>query len=128
MEPLLFCLFLIHSLACLSALLNSFLLAMLEPSAIRPDLVVYLMASPKVLIKRIRKRNHAYERKITQEYLEELVSAYSKYFFAYDQSPLLVVNTSQIDFVNRDEDFEQLVEEIINHERGVKHFIPLGAE
>ncbi len=100
---------------------------MLAPAAIKPDLVVYLVASPKVLLKRIRRRNHDYERKITAEYLEELVSAYSKFFFGYDESPLLVVNTSEIDFVEKKEDFEELVNEITSHTRGVKHFIPLGA-
>lgn len=100
---------------------------LLAPVAIKPDLVVYLTASTKVLLKRIRKRKHTYERKITEDYLEELVSAYNRFFFSYEQSPLLVVNTSQIDFIDEKEDFDRLVEEIVNHKKGVKHFIPLGA-
>ena len=101
--------------------------SMLEPAAIKPDLVVFLVASPKMLFKRIRLRNRPYERKITAEYLEELVSAYNKFFFSYNQSPLLVVNTSELDFVHSKEDFERLVEEIVSHNRGVKHFIPIGS-
>ena len=100
---------------------------LLESAAIRPDLVVYLVASPKILMKRIGHRRRTYERKITSEYLDELVSAYNRFFFSYEQSPLLVVNTSEIDFVQSSEDFEQLVEEIVSHQRGVKHFIPLGS-
>lgn len=102
--------------------------SMLETSSIKPDLVVYLTASPKVLIKRIKQRGRPSERKITAEYLEELVSAYNHFFFNYSQSPLLVVNCNEIDFVNSDEDFEQLVLEIISHTRGIKHFIPIGAQ
>lgn len=98
---------------------------LLESVAIKPDLVVYLVASTKVLLKRIRSRNRSYERKITPEYLEELVSAYNRYFFSYTQSPLLVINTSELDIVNSEEDYKQLVEEIITHKRGVKHFIPV---
>jgi deoxyadenosine/deoxycytidine kinase len=100
---------------------------LLAASAIRPDLVVYLVANPKILMKRIRRRARTYERRITQEYLEELVSAYNGFFFNYDDSPLLVVNTSQIDFVHSDEDFENLVNEILSHRRGMKHFIPIGS-
>ena len=65
----------------------------------KPDLVVYLQARPEVLYKRIKKRDKKYERGVTLEYLEEVAQAYNRYFFQYDETPLLVVSTSEIDFV-----------------------------
>jgi deoxyguanosine kinase len=100
---------------------------MLELEVTKPDLVVFLVAHPKVLLKRIRIRNHSYERRLGLEYLQELTNAYSKFFFAYDETPLLVVNTSDIDFVNNAEHFDALLNEITTHTRGTKHFIPLGS-
>ncbi|MCB9477534.1 MAG: deoxynucleoside kinase [Deltaproteobacteria bacterium] len=100
---------------------------MFEFEIVKPDLVVFLVAHPKVLLKRIRVRNHAYERRLGIEYLDQLTEAYSKFFFAYDESPLLVVNTSEIDFVNNPEHFDALLTEIDTHTRGTKHFIPLGS-
>ena len=99
---------------------------MLSKVVVKPDLVVYMTAETKVLLKRIKRRNRSFERRITHEYLDELVTAYSDFFFAYSASPLLVVNTSQMDFVHNEADFEALVNEIITHERGVKHFIPVS--
>lgn len=98
----------------------------LEPSFVQPDLVVFLVAEPKVLLKRIRIRNHSYERRLSNEYLEKLNGAYNKFFFSYDEGPLLVVNTSDIDFVNNREHFDALLKEILRHDQGTKHFIPLG--
>ncbi len=89
-----------------------------------PDLVVFLQAKPEVLLHRIKTRNISYEREIDLKYLRELVEAYNYYFFHYDQSPLLVVDTSEIDFVNRKEDFSQLVREIYQMKKGTWYFIP----
>ncbi|MCC6160259.1 MAG: deoxynucleoside kinase [Deltaproteobacteria bacterium] len=100
---------------------------LLEIEVAKPDLVVFLVADPKVLLKRIRIRNHPYEQRLGLEYLEQLTNAYSKFFFAYDESPLLVVNTSRMDFVNNPRDFDALMSEIENHTKGTKHFIPLGS-
>jgi deoxyadenosine/deoxycytidine kinase len=100
---------------------------LLEPEAVRPDLVIYLVAEPAVLLERIRHRNREYERPITADYLRELIAAYSRFFFAYDDSPLLVVNTSDIDFVHNQDDFEALVEQVQTHRHGTKQFIPLGS-
>ena len=99
---------------------------LLATSAIKPDLVVFLVASSKVLMKRIKKRNRPYEKKITPQYIDELVSAYNRFFFAYSQSPLLVVNTTDIDFINNTDDFDRLVEEISSHKKGVKQFISIS--
>lgn len=100
---------------------------LLAPEVIRPDLVIYLVAEPHILMERVRHRNHEYERPITVDYLKELTAAYSRFFFAYDESPLLVVNTTDIDFVHNPDDFEALVEQVLTHRRGTKQFIPLGS-
>ena len=71
-----------------------------------PDLVIYLQATPEVLKKRLKKKNVAGEKAISEEYLEEVVKAYEHFFFHYTSSDLLIVNTSEIDFVERNEDLQ----------------------
>jgi deoxyguanosine kinase len=93
----------------------------------RPDLVVYLQARSEVLYKRIKKRDKSYEKRVTQEYLTEVAQAYNQFFFHYDESPLLVVNTSEIDFVASSQDLADLVKEINNMGPGTQHYIPLGS-
>ncbi len=93
----------------------------------KPDLVVYLQARPDVLYKRLKKRDKSYERGVTLEYLTEVAQAYSQFFFHYDESPLLVVNTSEIDFVASSRDLADLVREINNMGSGTQHYIPLGS-
>ena len=75
---------------------------LLDPRIPRPDLVVYLQARPRVLLDRIRSRNRDWERPITLDYLERVSSAYNDYFFRYDRTPLLVINTSEIDIVEKE--------------------------
>ena len=93
-----------------------------------PDLVIFLQAKPEVLLHRIKSRNIPYEREIDIEYLKMLTEGYNYYFFHYDHTPLLVVNTSEIDFVNREEDFVQLVREIKQMKKGTWYFIPLRSK
>ncbi|MBI5587314.1 MAG: deoxynucleoside kinase [Deltaproteobacteria bacterium] len=93
----------------------------------KPDLVIYLQASTDVLLKRIGKRNKEYEKNVKEEYLEKLVEAYNRYFFYYSDTPLLVVNTSEIDFVNNPADLTNLVKEIKKMKGGSQHYIPLTA-
>jgi deoxyadenosine/deoxycytidine kinase len=93
-----------------------------------PDLVIFLQARPEVLIHRIKSRNVSYEKEINLEYLKTLTDAYNYFFFHYEESPLLVVNTSEIDFVNRKEDFSQLVREINQMKKGTSYFIPLRSK
>jgi deoxyguanosine kinase len=93
-----------------------------------PDLVIYLQAKPEVLLHRIRTRNVPYEKEVDLEYLKKLTEAYNYYFFHYDQTPLLVVNTSEIDFVNRKEDLDQLIREIRQMRQGTWYFIPLRSK
>jgi deoxyguanosine kinase len=89
-----------------------------------PDLVIFLQAKPDVLLHRIKSRNIPYEKEIDIEYLKTLIEAYNHYFFHYDQTPLLVVDTSEIDFVNRKEDLNQLLREIKQMKKGTWYFIP----
>jgi deoxyadenosine/deoxycytidine kinase len=93
-----------------------------------PDLVIFLQARPEVLIHRIKSRNVPYEKEIDLEDLKTLTDAYNYFFFHYEESPLLVVNTSEIDFVNRKEDFSQLVREIKQMKKGTAYFIPLRSK
>ncbi len=94
----------------------------------KPDIVVFLQAKVDVLIERIRRRGKPYEVDISEEYLRRLVEAYNEYFFYYSETPLLVVNTSDIDFVRRPADFEDLVKEIKSTKKGTWHYIPLGSQ
>ncbi len=93
-----------------------------------PDLVIFLQAKPEVLHHRIKSRNTAYEKDVDLEYLKTLTEAYNYYFFHYDQGPLLVVDTSEIDFVNRKEDFNQLIREIKQMKKGTWYFIPMKSK
>jgi deoxyadenosine/deoxycytidine kinase len=92
----------------------------------RPDLVVYLEARAEVLLRRIRKRGRDYERAVTQEYLEKLTEGFREYFYGYTEAPLLVINCSDIDFVEHGGDFADLIREIRGMKQGVQHYIPLG--
>jgi len=93
----------------------------------KPDLVIYLQASTEVLKERIRRRNKPYEQNISEVYIEDLADAYNKYFFYYNDSPLLVVNTTDIDFVESSADLSDLVREIRSIKAGIHHYIPLGS-
>lgn len=93
----------------------------------KPDLVVLLQARPDVLLGRLRKRDPAAVRKIDLAYLEEVNRAYSEFFFRYDETPLLVVNTSEIDFVESEEDLEELCRMVRKARKGTHHYVPLGS-
>ncbi|RLB05972.1 MAG: deoxynucleoside kinase, partial [Deltaproteobacteria bacterium] len=101
--------------------------SLLDSRIIRPDLVILLQARPEVLKERIRARGMYYERDISLEYLKEVVEAYRDYFFYYGESPLLVVDTTEIDFVQSREDFEDLLKEIQGARKGTWYYIPLGS-
>jgi deoxyguanosine kinase len=90
----------------------------------KPDLVVYISAKVQVLAERLRKRNRNFERNISFEYLERVSVAFRDFFFYYDETPLLVVDTSEIDFVEDSEDLRELVREVETAGKGVQHFVP----
>jgi len=93
-----------------------------------PDLVIYLQASPEVLKKRLRKKNTPGESAISDDYLEEVVKAYEHFFFHYTSSDLLIVNTSEIDFVERNEDLQELLRKVSAPIKGTQYFLPLGSQ
>jgi len=93
-----------------------------------PDLVIYLQATPEVLKKRLKKKNAPGEKAISEEYLEEVVKAYEHFFFHYTSSDLLIVNTSDIDFVERNEDLQELLRKVSAPIKGTQYFLPLGSQ
>jgi len=93
-----------------------------------PDLVIYLEARPEVLLRRLRKRNREFERRISEAYLEGLIEAYRRFFHEYTEAPVLVVNCSAIDFVEQGSDLADLIREIRGMKQGVQHYIPLGSQ
>jgi deoxyguanosine kinase len=103
------------------------LYALLEANIPHPDLVIYLQGSDKVLLERIRRRSRDYEMAISERYIAELNRAYNYFFFHYSATPLLVIDTTDIDFVERLDDLKELVTQIEQMEKGVQYYIPLGA-
>jgi deoxyadenosine/deoxycytidine kinase len=102
------------------------LYGLLVESVPAPDLVVYLQAPTPVLLRRIRQRGRPEEAALSEEYLAEVNRAYNHFFFHYSQTPLLVVNTSEVDFVHRDEDLEDLLKQIRGMGKGTQYYVPLG--
>jgi len=101
------------------------LVGWLELEVMKPDVVVYLQASPDVLMERIARRARAFEREMERDYIRHLNEAYNHFFFHYTEAPLLVVNTNAIDFVNHPEDFEDLRERIVSHRQGTVYYAPI---
>jgi len=93
-----------------------------------PDLVIYLQATPEVLRKRLKKKNAPGEKAINDDYIEEVVKAYEHFFFHYSSSDLLVVNTSEIDFVDRNQDLQELLRKVAEPIKGTQYFLPLGGQ
>jgi deoxyadenosine/deoxycytidine kinase len=93
-----------------------------------PDLVIYLQASPEVLKQRVKRKGIAGEQAISDVYIEQVVQAYEHFFFHYTLSDLLIVNTSQIDFVNKNTDLQQLLKRLSEPIKGTQYFLPLGSD
>ena len=104
------------------------LYSLLAEGVPRPDLVVYLQAPTEVLIKRIRARGRPEETRLSEEYLAEVNRAYNHYFFHYTQTPLLVVNTAEVDFARRSEDVDDLVKQIRSMGKGTQYYVPLASK
>lgn len=95
---------------------------LLSRSLRKPDLVVFLQSSVDRLMYNIKKRSRKIERNLTRSYIEELSDAYTHFFFRYTGTPLLIVNSTDIDFVNNDHDFNELFKQIFRNDRGVKEY------
>lgn len=100
---------------------------LLEPQVRRPDLVLYLVADVETCLERIKRRQRSFERNMSAEYLSELIDAYNHFYHYWSSSPLLVVDTRHIDFVQRDEDFEDLVRKLSRPVKGTEYYVPLGS-
>ena len=103
------------------------LFTLLDARLPKPDLVVYLQARTDVSWRGLRKRTRDYERRITPEYVRRIAEAYKDFFFHYEDTPLLVVNCSEIDFVAHRTTSADLIREIREMGQGVQHYIPLGS-
>jgi deoxyguanosine kinase len=97
----------------------------LKPQTPTPDLVIYLQAPVMTLIDRVHKRGVGYERKISEQYLARLADAYSRYFYAYEEAPLLIVNSERLNFVDDPEHLQLLIARVASM-RGRREFFNLG--
>ncbi len=104
------------------------IIPLLERDLPKPDRVVYLQASLDTLLRRIERRGRPFEKEMDPEYLRELGDAYNRFFFHYEEAPLLVINTDAIDFVENTEDLEDLVMRIREHVSGTLYYTPLGTQ
>jgi deoxyguanosine kinase len=107
-------------------LLYEKLYELLAEGAPPPDLVIYLQAPTEVLMKRIQARGRPEESRLSPEYLGEVNRAYSYYFFHYSATPLLVVNTTDVDFASRPEDVDDLLKQIRSMGKGTRYYVPRG--
>lgn len=94
----------------------------------KPDLVVYLQAPTEVLMKRIRARGRPEEAHLSEDYLAEVNRAYNHYFFHYTQTPLLVVNTADVNFAKSDQDVDDLLRQVRAMGKGTQYYVPLGSQ
>jgi deoxyadenosine/deoxycytidine kinase len=101
------------------------LYGLLSESLPKPDLVIYLQGSLETCMKRIKKAGRPFEKGITPDYVAQLIEAYNYYFYHYEETPLLVVDTNEIDFVNRAADFEDLVTQVQKARKGVQYYVPV---
>lgn len=91
----------------------------------KPDLVVFLQSGVDRLMYNIKQRSRKVEKNLTRSYIEELSEAYTHFFFRYNKTPLLIVNSTELDFVNNDDDFDELFKQIFRKDRGlIEYFKP----
>ena len=99
---------------------------MFHEAAPTPDLVIYLQATPDVLKQRLKRKGIPGERAISEKYIEQVAHAYEHFFFHYSASDLLVVNTTDIDFVNNNKDLQLLLKRLSEPIKGTQYFLPLA--
>ena len=92
----------------------------------QPDLVIYLQASTEVIMERIRRRKRDFESEIAESYINDFNQSYNYFFYHYTATPLLVINTTKIDFVHRKGDLDDLLSQIRGMNRGVQYYTPLA--
>lgn len=96
----------------------------LEPKIVRPDLVIFLQADTDTLLRRIKLRARPFEKEIDPNYIASVNEAYNHFFFRYSDTPLFVINTSDIDFVHRQEDLDDLLKQILSMKQGTQYYVP----
>jgi deoxyguanosine kinase len=101
---------------------------LLKVRILKPNLVIFLQARTDILKERIKKRNRDYEKSINIKYLDQINQAFNEFFFHYTETPLLVIDASEIDFVNVPADLDNLIVEIEKMEKGTKYYVPLGSK
>ena len=84
----------------------------LQPQASTPDLVIYLQASPATLIGRVKRRGNAFEENISEEYLWQLTQSYTRFFHQYEDAPVMIINSENLNFVDSQEDFDLLLMQV----------------
>jgi deoxyguanosine kinase len=100
----------------------------LEQDIAKPDIVIYLQASTEVLMKRIQKRARSCEKDMEADYIRTLNEAYNYFFFHYTDAPVLIVNTSEIDFVSNPEYIDDFLKRIEEHSSGALYYTPMGGK
>ena len=100
---------------------------MLERNIINPDLIIYLQADTSTLMKNIAKRGRDFEENISYDYINALNEIYTEYFFRYNETPLVIINTNHIDFVNNSADLDQVIDYIRQPVSGTKFFNPTAS-
>ena len=100
------------------------LFSVLVEQVARPDLVIYLQAPDETLVQRIKKRGRPSEQKISKEYLSELNKAYNYFFFHYEETPLLVVNTAAFDLAEGEAELAELIRQVERIEGGTRYYVP----
>ncbi len=101
------------------------LVTTIEKNIPTPDLVVYLQSSTERLMSNIKKRGRSFEENMSDEYIRDLNEAYNYFFFRYKSAPLLIINATEIDFVNEPGDFEDLLEQILRKDKApVEYYNP----
>ena len=100
--------------------------SLLERNIIKPDLVIYLQADTDILMKNIEKRGRNMEKNITWEYIDALNQVYTEYFFRYQDTPLVIINTNNIDFVENENDLKEVINYIRQPVSGTKFFNPIS--
>ena len=96
----------------------------LEPKIVQPDLVIFLQADTDTLLRRIKQRGRSFEKEIGLDYIAAVNEAYNQFFFRYTDTPLLVINTSDIDFVHRREDLDDLLKQVLSMKQGTQYYVP----
>ena len=97
---------------------------MMERNVIHPDLVIFLQADTETLMKNIAKRGRDFEKNISEDYIDALNQVYNEYFFRYQDTPLVIINTNNIDFVNNEGDLDEVINYIRQPATGTKFFNP----